>query len=307
MPRSRSRAAALRVQPEVARALRAGRAVVALESTVITHGLPPPHNLDVARRMEAAVRAGGAVPATIALVRGRVCVGLSPAELERLSGLPSARKCSLRDLPIAMARGEDGGTTVSATLWAAARAGIRVFATGGIGGVHRGHPHDVSSDLLELARAPVAVVCAGAKAILDLPLTLEVLETHGVPVIGYGTDRFPAFYCRDSGLPVDQRCDTPAEVAAILASRDALGLATGLLVAAPVPERYALPAAGAERAIRRALAEAERKGIRGKHVTPFLLARVSEITHAKSREANLALLENNAAIAAAIAVADAAR
>ena len=292
--------------PAVRAALRQGRPVVALESTVITHGLPYPHNLEVARRMEACVRAGGAVPATIAVRRGRPAVGLSDGDLVELAQSTVARKCSRRDLALAVARGEDAGTTVSATMLLAAQAGIRVFATGGIGGVHRGHPFDVSADLLELGRTPVTVVCAGAKAILDLPLTLEVLETQGVPVIGYRTDAFPAFYYRDSGLPVDARCDEPAEVARIMAARDALALPAGLLVTVPVPESAAMPRVAAEAAIRKALADAERRGLRGKQVTPFLLARVSELTKARSRTANLALLEQNAQVAAMIAVADAA-
>lgn len=296
----------LQVLSAVRAALRQGRPVVALESTVITHGLPYPHNLAVARRMEERVRAGGAVPATIAVRQGRLAIGLSDGDLADLAQATGVRKCSRRDLALAVARGEDAGTTVSATMLLAAQAGIRVFATGGIGGVHRGHPFDVSADLLELGRTPMTVVCAGAKAILDLPLTLEVLETQGVPVIGYQTDAFPAFYYRDSGLPVDARCDTPDEVARIMAARDALSLPAGLLVTVPVPESAALPRAAAEAAIRKALAEAERRKIRGKQVTPFLLARVSELTKARSRTANLALLEQNAQVAAEIAVADAA-
>jgi pseudouridine-5'-phosphate glycosidase len=277
--------------------------VVALESTLITHGLPRPKNLEVARAMEAAVREAGAVPATIAILGGQINVGLTDPQLEYLAGAEDVRKCSRRDLPIAVGRGEDGATTVAGTMLIAHMAGVRVFATGGIGGVHRGHPFDVSADLLELGRTPVTVVCAGAKAILDLPLTLEVLETQGVPVIGYGTDEFPAFYSRSSGLPLDVRCDTPQEVAAILRARDTLGLPGGVLVTVPVPPDDELPASQAEEAITRALAEAEAQGVTGKAVTPFLLARVSELTGEASLRANIALLLNNARVASAIALA----
>ena len=287
--------------PEVLNALKQGRPVVALESTLITHGLPFPVNLEVARGMEQAVRESGAIPATIAVLQGRITVGLTADEIDYLARARDVRKCSRRDLPIALARREDGATTVAGTMIIAHMAGIRVFATGGIGGVHRGHPFDVSADLLELAQTPVAVVCAGAKAILDLPLTLEVLETHGVPVIGYRCSNFPAFYTRDSGLPLDVRCDTFAEAAAILRSREILGFRTGSLIATPVPAEHELPAAVAEKAIAQALQEAEVRGVRGKEVTPFLLARVSELTHAESRTANVALLENNARTAAGIA------
>ena len=291
----------LQIHPDVQTALKQGRPVVALESTLITHGLPYPVNQEVADGMEKAVREAGAVPATIAVLQGRITVGLTSAELAHLARARDVRKCSRRDLPIALARREDGATTVAGTMIIAHMAGIRVFATGGIGGVHRGHPFDVSADLLELAQTPVAVVCAGAKAILDLPLTLEVLETHGVPVIGYRCSSFPAFYTRDSGLPLDVRCDTFAEVAAILRSRESLGFRTGSLIATPVPAEHELPAAVAEKAIAQALQEAEARGVRGKEVTPFLLARVSELTHAESRTANVALLENNARTAAGIA------
>ena len=291
----------LQIHPDVQTALKQGRPVVALESTLITHGLPYPVNQEVADGMEKAVREAGAVPATIAVLQGRITVGLTSAELAHLARARDVRKCSRRDLPIALARREDGATTVAGTMIIAHMAGIRVFATGGIGGVHRGHPFDVSADLLELAQTPVAVVCAGAKAILDLPLTLEVLETHGEPVIGYRCSSFPAFYTRDSGLPLDVRCDTFAEVAAILRSRESLGFRTGSLIATPVPAEHELPAAVAENAIAQALQEAEARGVRGKEVTPFLLARVSELTHAESRTANVALLENNARTAAGIA------
>ncbi len=277
--------------------------VVALESTVIAHGLPWPHNLEAARRLEQVVRDAGAVPKTIGIVAGEVCIGLSDAQLEHLARAEHVRKVSRRDLPIAMALKQDGATTVAATMYLAARAGIQVFATGGIGGVHRGHPFDVSADLEELAQTPVCVVCAGAKAILDLPLTLEVLETRGVPVIGYGTDEFPAFYSRTSGLPVDQRVDTPEEVAAIYRAQRELGLPGGMLVVVPIPEEAEVPRDQIERAIERALAEAEEQGIRGKEITPFLLARVAELTGGEALKANLALLENNARVAAQIALA----
>ena len=291
----------LRFHPDVRDALAAGRPVVALESTLITHGLPYPVNQDVASGMEQAVRDAGAVPATIAVLKGQITVGLTAEELAYLAQAQNVRKCSRRDFPIVLAQKGDGATTVAGTMIVAHLAGIRVFATGGIGGVHRGHPFDVSADLLELAQTPVAVVCAGAKAILDLPLTLEVLETHGVPVVGYQCSNFPAFYTRDSGLPLDVRCDQPQEVAAILRSRETLGFQTGTLVATPVPAEHELPAEVAEKAIAQALEEAEERDIRGKYVTPFLLARVSELTHEESRTANVALLQNNARVAAQIA------
>ena len=291
------------IHPEVQAALDAGRPVVALESTLITHGLPHPKNLDVALALEAVVREAGAVPATIALLSGQITVGLTDEQLVYLAEAKNVRKCSRRDLPIAVGRGEDGATTVAGTMIVAHMVGIRVFATGGIGGVHRGHPFDVSADLLELGRTPVTVVCAGAKAILDLPLTLEVLETQGVPVIGYRTEEFPAFYTRSSGLPVDVRCDTPQEVAAVVRARDDLNLLGGTLVTVPVPPEDELSAAEAEVAIATALAEAEAQEIKGKAVTPFLLARVSELTGEASLRANVALLLNNARVASAIAVA----
>jgi pseudouridine-5'-phosphate glycosidase len=277
--------------------------VVALESTLITHGLPRPKNLEVARALEAAVHQSGAVPATIAVLSGQLTVGLTDEQLAYLAEADNIRKCSRRDLPIVIGQGEDGATTVAGTMIVAHMAGIRVFATGGIGGVHRGHPFDVSADLLELGRTPVTVVCAGAKAILDLPLTLEVLETQGVPVIGYGSDEFAAFYTRSSGLPVDARCDTPEEVAAVVRTRDKLSLPAGTLVAVPIPSDDELPADQAEMAIARALAEAEARGIKGKEVTPFLLTRVSELTGETSLRANVALLLNNARVASAIAAA----
>lgn len=287
---------------EAARAREIGAPILALESTLITHGLPRPDNALAGRRLEAVAREAGVTPATIALLGGNAQIGLTDELLDFLAGLESARKCSLRDLPVAMARRESGGTTVAATMQLAHAAGIKVFSTGGIGGVHRGHPFDVSADLTALGTIPITVVCAGAKAILDLPLTLEVLETQGVTVVGYQTGEFPAFYSRTSGLPVDVRCDTPAEIAAIVRARDAAGLRSAILVVNPVPEADAMPADVAGRAIDQALAEADAQGVSGKAVTPFLLAKVSALTEARSMKANLALLENNVRLGAAIAV-----
>ena len=282
----------LLVQPDVAQALAQGRPVVALESTVIAHGLPYPRNVETALGMEQAVRAEGAVPATIAILDGRACIGLDRRQIERLATSKQVAKVSRRDIGICLARWLDGATTVSGTMYLAHLAGITVFATGGIGGVHRGHGTDVSADLSELARTPVAVVCAGAKAILDLPATLEWLETAGVPVLGLGTDEFPAFYSRTSGLPVDARVDDAEQAAAIIRAHWGMGLASGVLVTVPIPAEFELPREKAEAAIARALAEAE--GVRGKAVTPFLLRRVSELTGGESLQANLALLLNNA-------------
>ena len=289
--------------PEVQLARRAGRPLVALESTLITHGLPYPVNVETARALEEEVRAAGATPATLAILQGRIHIGLTEDELQSLAQARDVRKCSRRDLPIAVARKLTGATTVAGTMLLAHRAGLRVFATGGIGGVHRGHPFDVSADLEELAQTPITVVCAGAKAILDIPLTLEVLETKGVPVVGFGTDDFPAFYSRTSGHRVDVRCDTTREVAELIAARDRLGLSAGLLVTVPVSADCELPAPEAETAIAQALDEAAQRGIKGKDVTPFLLARVSELTGDRSRMANVALLRQNARVAAQIAVA----
>ncbi len=288
--------------PEVSRARQRHTPLVALESAVITHGLPPPENLRLARDMERTVAEHGATPATIAVLDGKIHVGLSQQQLERLAETRQARKVSVRDFGLAIAKKEMGGTTVAGTLLAAHRAGIRVFATGGIGGVHREPPFDVSADLPQLARTPMVVVCAGAKAILDLSATLEVLETLGVPVVGYQSDAFPAFYSPDSGLPVGVRADSPAEVVEIARAHWQLGLESALLVAVPPPAEVSLPAAEVETAIQQALEEAAARGIRGQAVTPFLLARVSELTHKASLEANLGLLRNNARVAARIAV-----
>jgi pseudouridine-5'-phosphate glycosidase len=290
---------------EVATALNAGRPVVALESTIIAHGMPHPTNLDTAQAVEAAVRGAGTVPATIAVLDGVIRVGLSASELERVATSPDLPKLSRRDLPFAIAQGGSGATTVAATMIGAHMAGIRVFATGGIGGVHRGAEasFDISADLEELARTPVAVVCAGAKLILDLPKTLEVLETRGVPVVGYGTDDFPAFYCRSSGLPVPQRIDSAADVARLIAAQDGLPGPCGAVIAVPVPEGDDLPRETIDRAIDQALEEAEGRGITGKEVTPFLLERVVEITGGASLTANIALVRNNARVAGEIAAA----
>jgi pseudouridine-5'-phosphate glycosidase len=251
--------------------------------------------------MEAAVRESGAVPATIAVIEGTLRAGLSEAEIDRLGQTPNTRKCSRRDLPIALALGETGSTTVAGTMIAAHIAGIRVFATGGIGGVHRGHPEDISADLIELGRTPVAVVSSGAKSILDLPRTLEVLETQGVPVVGYQTDTLPSFFSRSTDLPVDVRVNTPEQAAAIIAAAGRLGIQHGTLVVVPVPEADEIPASVAEAAIEQAQREADEQGIHGKAATPFLLARVSELTGALSQRANLSLLINNARVAGYIA------
>ncbi len=275
--------------------------VVALESTLITHGLPRPVNLEVARRLEAVVRDNGAVPATIAILDGEIYAGLEPDQLERLANTDNVRKVSRRDLPIVIAQKGHGATTVAATMWVAAQAGIKIFATGGIGGVHRGQPFDVSADLPELAQTPVVVVCAGAKAILDLPLTLEWLETHGVPVLGFETDTFPAFYSLSSGLPVDARCDTAEAAAQIIRAKFELGLQGGVLIGAPIPAEYAVANEDIEPVIQQALKMAEAEHIRGKAITPFLLQHVSELTGGESMKANIALLEHNASVAAQIA------
>lgn len=292
----------LHIASEVGAALRDGRPVVALESTLITHGLPWPENAATALAMESAVRESGAVPATIALLAGRITVGLSHDQIEDLAQRPfgSVRKCSRRDLPIVVARAEDGATTVAGTMIVAHRAGIRVFGTGGIGGVHRGAPFDVSADLIELGRTPVAVVCAGPKAILDLPLTMEVLETHGVPVIGLGTDTLPGFYTRSSGLPIDECVATPREAAGIIAVAERMDARHGVLIVVPVPAGEE-PAGDVEGIIERAVADAEAQGIRGKAVTPFLLRRVSELSGGASLRANRALLVHNARTAGLIA------
>lgn len=291
----------LNIHPEVQAALDQGQALVALESTLITHGFPAPENIQIARDIEMTIREAGAVPATIAILAGEITVGLTPEQLEHLALADNVRKCSRRDLPLAVARREHGATTVAGTMIIAHWAGIRVFGTGGIGGVHRGHPFDESADLVELARTPVTVVCAGAKAILDLPLTLEALETKGVPIIGYQTDELPAFYSRQSGLPVDVRVDAPQEVVAIIRAREEMGLGGGMLVTVPVPAEAEWPAAEAQAIIDQALTDADQEGIRGKALTPYLLQRVSDLSGERSKKANIALLLNNARVAAYIA------
>lgn len=295
----------LEVSPEVRDALAAGRPVVALESTIISHGMPYPQNVETALNVERIVREHGAVPATTAIIGGRLKAGLTPEEIEYLGrkGLGVA-KVSRRDIPVIVARGEDGASTVATTMIIADMAGIRVFATGGIGGVHRGAQAtmDISADLDELGQTGVLVVCAGAKAILDLPLTLEYLETRGVTVIGYGTDELPAFYTRVSGLGVDYRLDTPAQVAAAFRCKLEMGLKGGMLVTNPIPEAYSMDPAAINAAIGAAIDEANALGIRGKQVTPFLLAKVKDITGGDSLDSNIHLVYNNAALAAEIAV-----
>lgn len=296
----------LHFSPTIRQALADGAPVVALESTVITHGLPYPQNVATALAMEEAVRDGGALPATIAVLRGHLTVGLALDDIERLGQLAGSgvvRKCSRRDLPIAMACGEDGATTVAGTMVVAHMAGIELFATGGIGGVHRGHPFDVSADLRELGKTPVTVVSSGAKSILDLPATREVLETEGVTIVGYGVDELPAFFARTCGLPVDVRLDTPAAVAALIVARAQLGLRSGTLVTVPAPEEACMDPDEAEEAAAQAAREADAAGIRGPESTPWLLRRVVELTDGRSMTANTALLTNNGRIAAAIAVA----
>lgn len=295
----------LALSAAVADALAAGRPVVALESTIVTHGLPFPENLETARAVEAAVREGGAVPATIAVLDGRLRVGLAADELERLARAERVMKLSRADLAFAVASGRPGSTTVAATMIAARLAGIEVFATGGIGGVHRGAEtsFDISADLDELARTAVVVVSAGAKAILDLPKTLEVLETHGVPVVGWRTDDFPAFWSRSSGLPVPLRVDTTAELAAFWRARRELGLDGGLLLANPVPEEAEIPRDEIEAVIARAVAEVEAAGVRAKDVTPRLLARILELTGGRSLATNRALILADARLAAEVACA----
>ena len=290
----------LDLRPAVSAALRHNRPVVALESTLVSHGLPWPANLETARAAEAAVRAAGAVPATIAVLAGRPTVGIDDGELESLARGGDIRKASRRDLGAAVAQKATAATTVSGTMLVAEKAGIRVFATGGIGGVHRGDGFDVSADLLELGRTPVCVVCAGAKSILDLAATLEVLETHGVPVIGYRTDTFPSFYTRTSGLPVSGRVDTPEEAAALLRAHWGLSR-TGVVLALPIAEADALE--DLDEAIASGEREAVRRGVRGSALTPFLLAHLATATGGRTLKANRALIVANAALAGAVAVA----
>ena len=289
------------LSPEITRALSMGAPIVALESTVITHGLPHPQNLELARDMEKQVRDNGATPATVALLDGKIRIGLSDLELIRLSESESTLKVSHRDFATAIVKKADGGTTVAGTMYAANMAGIKVFATGGIGGVHKESAFDISTDLRSLAEIPTIVVCAGAKAILDLPATLEYLETMGVPVIGYQTDEFPAFYSRESGLGVSARLDSPEEIAEFAKAHWNLGMKGGILVTNPIPETESISKSKMEPIIAKASAEAIEQGIHGQKLTPFLLSRISELTKGKSLKANLALLLNNARLAAEIA------
>ncbi|HWJ73344.1 MAG TPA: pseudouridine-5'-phosphate glycosidase [Kaistia sp.] len=295
----------IRLSDEVAAARADGRPLVALETTIVTHGMPYPENVATALAVEEVVRGAGAVPATIAIIDGAIRVGLTAAELEELAGMKNVMKLSRADLAFALATGRPGATTVAATMIAAALAGIQVFATGGIGGVHRGAEtsFDVSADLYELAETPVTVVSAGAKALLDIPKTLEVLETLGVPVVTVGQDMLPAFWSRDSGLPSPLRLDDPADIASFLATRTALGLKGGLLVANPVPLADEIPADEMRAHIEEAIRDAEREGVRAKAVTPYVLGRILTLTGGRSLVTNIALVKNNARLAGEIAVA----
>ncbi len=296
----------LKISPAVQKALDEGRPVLALESTIISHGMPYPQNLETARLCEAEARKHGVEPATVAIIHGKLCAGLTDEELEYLAKAgPKVAKASRRDLPILAARGADGATTVAATMIVAAMAGIRVFATGGIGGVHRGAEvtMDISADLEELARTPVAVVCAGAKSILDLGLTLEYLETKGVPVLGYRTETLPAFYTDESDFKVDYRMDSPEEIAAAVTAQRDMGYPGGMLITNPIPHQYAMPKDVIDAAINQALAEAKEQGVKGKATTPFLLARVCELTGGESLKSNIKLVLNNVALGAQIASA----
>jgi pseudouridine-5'-phosphate glycosidase len=289
--------------PDVNRATRAGLPIVALESTVITHGLPRPQNLELARDMERAIREAGATPATIAFLDGRLHIGLNESELERLANEKEPYKVGPRDFATVITEEACGGTTVAGTMFACKNTNIKVFATGGIGGVHRENPFDVSADLQALATIPMIVVCAGAKAILDLPATLEYLETMGVPVVGYGTDEFPAFYSRESGLDLSVKLDSPQEIVDFAKAHWDTGLQSAVLVTNPVPLAESIPKSGMDPLIEKASKEAKEKGIHGKEITPFLLDRINELTKGKSMRTNLALLLNNAHLAAQIAVA----
>ena len=291
----------LRYGPAVQLAVAGKKPVVALESTVIAHGLPRPQNLETAERLEQIVRDAGATPASIAILDGRFTVGLTSDELHFIAEAEDIRKISIRDLPLAVAKHWNGATTVASTSWIAHRAGIKVFATGGIGGVHRGGLNDISADLPALAVTPIVVVCSGAKIVLDLPATREWLETYGITVVGYQCDELPAFYSRTSGLPVDVRADSPAEVAEIFLAQRSLEIESALLVAVPVPEDSEMPAAVLERTLDAALEEAKRRNIAGRDMTPFLLSSMARSSEGATLETNIALLENNARVAAAIA------
>jgi pseudouridylate synthase len=289
----------IQIAPDVA----AAQSVVALESTVIAHGLPRPANLETAQRLEHIIRDVGATPATIGIINGGFRVGLNESEVRTLATENNIHKVSTRDLPIAVAERWNGATTVATTCWIAHRAGIKVFATGGIGGVHRGALPDISADLPELARTPIIVVCSGAKIVLDLPATREWLETHGVTVVGYRCDEFPAFYSRSSGLPVDARANSPAEVVAIYRAQRELGIESALLLTVPVPEEFEVPGEQLQTALDDALQNAERNGITGRDLTPFLLSRMAEHSSGATLRTNITLLENNARVAAEVAVA----
>lgn len=289
------------INPEVTADLAAGKPVVALESTVIAHGLPRPQNIETAERLEQIVRAEGATPATIAVLDGELCVGLDQPQLEQIATLPDIKKLSVRDLAIGVARKWNGATTVASTMWIAHRAGIRVFATGGIGGVHRGSLPDVSADLPQLAQLPMIVVCSGAKIVLDLPATREWLETNSITVVGYRCDEMPAFYSRMSGLPIDVRCDSPEEVAHLFATQRQLEVRSALLVTVPVPSEAEVEQSFLNKVLEDSLGQAERNRISGRDLTPFLLAQMSQRSDGATLRANIALLENNARIAAQIA------
>lgn len=291
------------LSPEVAQALNHRQPVVALESTVIAHGLPRQINFQIAQRLEQIVRDAGAIPATIAVLEGQLCVGLSLDQMKFIAESNDIKKISTRDLPIALARNWNGATTVASTIWIAHRAEINVFATGGIGGVHRGSLSDISADLPELARTPIAVVCSGAKIVLDLPATREWLETHGITVVGYDCDELPAFYSRRSGLPIDVRADSPLEVARIIAAQRSLGLPNALLVTVPIPEAFEVSSELLNKVLDESLKESERQKIAGRELTPFLLSRMSEQSEGSTLRANIALLENNARVASEIALA----
>lgn len=293
----------IQLSAEVRKAVSANEPVVALESTVIAHGLPRPHNLETAHSLERIVKAEGATPATIAVLNGLLCVGLAEEQIETLANTDNIRKVSTRDLPVAIADKWSGATTVAATIWVAHRAGLRVMATGGIGGVHRGSPPDISADLPELARTPVVVVCSGAKIVLDLPSTREWLETHGITVVGYQCDDLPAFYSRRSGLAVDTTVDSSREVAGLYRAQRALGLESALLVTVPVPLDAEVAAEELQDVLDDAIKEAEGRSIGGRELTPFLLSRMAERSEGATLRANIALLENNARIAAQIAKA----
>lgn len=296
----------LQISPKVQKALDEGRPVIALESTIISHGMPYPQNVETALLCERTARENGAEPATIAVIGGKLCAGLTEEQIEYLGKAgTNVAKASRRDLPMLVARGADGATTVAATMIIAAMAGIRVFATGGVGGVHRGAETtmDISADLDELANTPVAVVCAGAKSILDLGLTLEYLETKGVPVIGYGTDELPAFYTRQSGFGVDYRMDAPEEIAAVIRAQREMEYPGGMLITNPIPEEYSMDKSRIDAAIQQALREADEQGVKGKKITPFLLARIKDLTGGDSLASNIQLVLNNVRLASKIAAA----